>query len=374
MSTYLDCNATTPVDPEVAEIMWRFLVENFGNPGSRTHDFGNTAKIAVEHAREQVASVVKTDKSDVTFTSGATEANNLALVGLKGYLLESKKTVITSQIEHMAVLEPLAHLEAAGVKVMYLAPNKDGIIEPSDLEGLLSDDVGLVSLMHINNETGAIQPIEKYADILARTNTYFHVDAAQGFGKDIEQLQHDRIDMISCSGHKIHGPKGIGALITKRRRYKRPPITPLLLGGGQERNLRAGTLPTHQIAGFGLAAVLALSNAGKRHLYCLKIKEDAIAAFDRLTPVYNGLKYSASHTLNLSVRGVNSEAAIVALKGVAALSNGSACTSSSYTHSHVLKAMKVDDDVLEGALRFSWSHMTSEVDWELIVKKLSELT
>jgi cysteine desulfurase len=374
MTTYLDCNATTPIEPDVAEIMWGFLVENYGNPGSRTHEFGNAAKIAVENAREQIACVVETDKSDVTFTSGATEANNLALIGMKEYLLESKKTVIASQIEHMAVLEPLAHLEKAGVKVKYLAPNKDGIIEPNDLEALLFDNVGLVSLMHINNETGAIQPIEKYADILARTNAYFHVDAAQGFGKDIEQLRHDRVDMISCSGHKIHGPKGIGALITRRRRYKRPPITPLLLGGGQERNLRAGTLPTHQIAGFGLAAELALSEANKRNLCCLKIKEEAIAAFDRLSPVYNGLKYSAAHTLNLSIRGVNSEAAIVALKGVAALSNGSACTSSSYTHSHVLKAMKVDDEVLEGALRFSWCHMTGKVDWELIVKKLSELT
>lgn len=373
MSVYLDCNATTPVEPEVVHIMTRYLVGDYGNSGSRTHEYGVAAKSAVEAARSQVASVVESDKADVLFTSGATESNNLAIVGLKDYLQKNNKKVISSKIEHKAVLEPLEHLESVGVSVEYLESSPGGIVEPDTLERLLSKDVGLVSLMHVNNETGAIQPIEQYARLLEGSDAFFHVDAAQGYGKEISALQNKRIDMISCSAHKIYGPKGIGALVTRQRRYKRPPLCPILFGGGQERGLRPGTMAVHQITGFGLAAELALRNSDSRQQVCQKIKQRALSAFKKLNPVYNGADSSISSTLNISIPGINSEAAIVALKGVAAVSNGSACTSSNYTHSHVLQAMGLQDSVIEGALRFSWCHLTPEFDWNPIVDALEEL-
>jgi len=374
MSIYLDCNASTPLEPSVAEVMKRYLESEFGNPGSRTHEYGSAAKVGVERARSQVASVVNADKSDVIFTSGATEANNLALLGLKQYLLEEGKSVITSQIEHKSVLEPLAYLESVGVKVAYLEPNEDGVVDPRVLSGCLSDSVGLVSLMHVNNETGAIQLIDKYADLLEGLDVFFHVDAAQGYGKEIGALQHKRIDMISCSAHKVYGPKGVGALISRQRRYKRAPLKAITFGGGQERGLRPGTLPTHQIAGFGVAAELALKNADSRRLKCAKIKDAALSAFDKLKPIYLGSENAISSTLNVSFPGINSEAAIVALKGLVAISNGSACTSSSYAHSHVLQSMRVDGSVIEGALRFSWCHMTEDVDWGAITSVLRGLS
>ncbi|WP_028884884.1 aminotransferase class V-fold PLP-dependent enzyme [Teredinibacter turnerae] len=373
MITYLDCNATTPIEPDVARAIEQYLVKDFGNPGSRTHEYGAIAKSAIENARSQVASVVNANKNDVVFTSGATESNNLALIGLKDYLVANKKSVVSSKIEHKAIIEPLAYLESQGVEVTYLTPSQDGIITTESLKESLSDNVGLVSLMHVNNETGAIQPLQGYADVLSAHSCYFHVDAAQGFGKDLPPLRSSRIDLISCSGHKIYGPKGIGALIIRQRNYKRPPLKPILFGGGQEKGLRPGTLPTHQIVGLGLASELAEKNAARRNQKCEQIKYEAIAAFDMLTPNYICKENSISNTLSISIPFVNSEAAIVALKGLAAISNGSACTSSSYSHSHVLKAMNLDDNIIEGALRFSWCHMTEEIKWKEIVATISRL-
>lgn len=347
---------------------------DYANAGSRTHEYGNLAKVAVERARERVGMVVDTDKSEVIFTSGATEANNMAILGLEAYAREvGRRHIITSAIEHKAVLEPIALLESRGFEVTVLKPRADGVVTPEVLENALTEQTVLVSLMHANNETGAMQPITGYGQVLDGHDAYFHVDAAQSYGKEIDALSNCRIDLISCSAHKLYGPKGVGALIGRRRKYKRPPIQPLMVGGGQERGLRPGTLPVHQIAGFGMAAELALESHQNRKDICLRIKQQAIKALKQLPVNFHSPLDSLSSTLSFSIPGVNSEAAIIALKGIAAVSNGSACTSSSYTPSHVLSAMGLNEEDVEGALRFSWCHLTGEVPWGEIVERLQSL-
>ncbi|EDN65794.1 Cysteine desulfurase IscS [Beggiatoa sp. PS] len=228
--------------------------------------------------------------------------------------------------------------------------------------------------MHVNNETGVIQPITEIADLLAEHPAYFHLDAAQGFGKDIETLRHPRIDMISACAHKIYGPKGIGVLIIRRRGYEKIPLSPLMYGGGQERGLRPGTLPVPLIVGFGVAAKLAVKNAQKRAKVCQAIREQALIALAPLNPTFHGdLDRALPHTINFSIAEIDSEAAMLTLKGVIAISNGSACTSSSYTPSHVLKAMKLDEDNIQGALRISWCHLTKRVNWQSVVEPLNQL-
>jgi len=346
----------------------------YANAGSRTHEYGNAAKSAVERARESVGLAVDADKSEVIFTSGATEANNMAILGLEAYAKEEgKRHIITSAIEHKAVLEPVTLLQSRGFDVTVLKPEADGIVAPEELLRALTPQTVLVSLMHANNETGALQPITSYADVLNEHAAYFHVDAAQSYGKEVAPLLNKRIDLMSCSAHKLYGPKGIGALIVRRRKYKWPPIKPLMVGGGQERGLRPGTLPVHQIAGFGMAVKLAMENYLYRKEVCLKIKQQGIEALKKLSVNYHSPLDALPSTLNFSIPGVNSEAAIIALKGVAAVSNGSACTSSSYTPSHVLSAMGLDEEDIEGALRFSWCHMTGEVPWSEIVERLRSL-
>lgn len=374
MTIYLDCNATTPIEPEVIVAMREYLEFEFGNSGSRTHEYGSTAKSAVEYAREQVGLVVGVDKSDVIFTSGATEANNIAILGLECYAKDKGRLhIITSAIEHKAVLEPIAQLESRGFDVTYLKPNRHGYVTADDLAKALRPTTSLVSLMHANNETGSIQPILEYVNRLKNHDAYFHVDAAQTYGKELGELKNERIDLISCSAHKVFGPKGIGALITRRRKYKRPPLKALMFGGGQEHGLRPGTLPVHQIVGFGKAAELAMREHEARKERCSSIKQEALSALQSLKPTYHGKDRVLSSTLNFSITGVNSEAAMVALKGVAAVSNGSACTSSTYSSSHVLAAMNLDEAEILGALRFSWCHLTEDISWSEIVERLSSL-
>jgi cysteine desulfurase len=372
---YLDCNATTPMEPAVRDAVLEYMTKEFGNAGSRTHELGNRAKIAVQKARSIIAELVAAQREEVIFTSGATESNNLAILGLKNYgELKAKKHIVSTQIEHKAVLEPLAALEKQGFEITLVPPNKGGWVEPDSIKEAIRDDTLLVSVMHVNNETGVIQPITEIADLLAEHPAYFHVDAAQGFGKDIETLRHPHIDMISASAHKIYGPKGIGVHIMRHRDYKKIPISPLIYGGGQERGLRPGTLPVPLIVGFGVAAKLAEKNAEKRAKVCQTIREQALKALAPLNPTFHGdLDRTLPHTLNFSIADIDSEAAMLTLKGVIAISNGSACTSSSYTPSHVLKAMQIDDDNIQGALRLSWCHLTKPVNWQSVVEPLSHL-
>lgn len=372
---YLDCNATTPLEPEVLEVMQKFLVEEFGNEGSRTHEYGARAKQAVQKARDQVGQVVSCQRDEVIFTSGATEANNLAILGLAEHgEKRGRKHIISTMIEHKAVLEPLEELERRGFEVEMIAPNAGGRIDPEKVKVALRPDTLLVSVMHANNETGVIQPVEEVADLLRGHAAYFHVDAAQTFGKLVEPLRNERIDLISASAHKIFGPKGIGALITRRREYDRPPLKPLVFGGGQERGLRPGTLPVHLIAAFGEACAVALKDQKKRTEKVRGFRQQVVKALAQLSPILHGDQSCVMpNVLNVSIPGLNSEAAMVGLKDLVAISNGSACTSANYTVSHVLKAMNIPEEQILSALRISWCHLTPDVQWGEVVGRIKSL-
>lgn len=375
MTVYLDCNATTPVEPEVREEVLRYMAVEFGNAGSRTHDYGARAKQAVERARDQIAAVVKAKRDEVIFTSGATESNNLAILGLARHGEETgRRHIVSTEIEHKAVLEPLEALAGRGFEVTLVTPNRQGWVEASAVRNAVRDDTLLVSVMQANNETGVTQPILEIAEALADRQAYLHVDAAQGFGKELAPLQNRRIDFISVSGHKVYAPKGVGALVMRRRGFDRPPLSPLLFGGGQERGLRPGTLPVHLVAGLGLAAELSLQNVKERVDRCLAFRRELLGAINPLEPVFNGdPERTLPHVLNVSFPGVDSEALMVALKGVVAISNGSACTSQSYQPSHVLKAMGITDEGIKGAIRISWCHMTDAPDWGRVVEVIKGL-
>ena len=375
LGAYLDCNATTPMEPAVRELMVRFFTEELGNAGSRTHEYGVRAKRLVEAAREQVAGVVGAKADEVVFTSGATESNNIALLGLAEFgAREERRHIVSTAIEHKAVLEPLENLESRGFEVTLIQPNKGGVITADDVKAALRADTLAVSVMHVNNETGVRQPIPEIAAVLEGSGAYFHVDAAQGFGKVIDDLRDPRIDLISISSHKIYGPIGVGALITRKRGFTRPPLAPMSFGGGQERGLRPGTMPVSLVAGFGLAAEIAAKDAEKRQAACAAIRDQARAALQHLDIRMHGdPEQVLPHVLNFSVPALDSEAAMVALKGVVAVSNGSACTSQSYLPSHVLTAMGLPEDEVAGALRFSWCHLTGDVNWPEIAAKIESL-
>lgn len=375
LPVYLDCNATTPLEPEVRDVLVHFLDTEFGNEGSRTHEYGARAKQAVQKARDQIAAVVAARRDEVIFTSGATESNNLAILGLKRIGLEKgKKHIITTAIEHKAVLEPCRALEEAGFDVSWIGVGRSGVVDPDAIQKALRPDTLLVSVMQVNNETGIRQPLDEIAEVLEDHPAYFHADAAQGFGKDLEPLRNPRIDLISISGHKIYAPKGIGALVMRRRGYERVPLRPLLYGGGQERGLRPGTLPVAMIAALGTAAEIAVRDREKRQLQCRHIREKALTALLPLQPKLTGdQSLVMDHVLNLSFEGLDSEALIVATKDLIAISNGSACTSSSYTPSHVLKAMGMSDDEANACVRISWCHLTRDVPWDEVAVRIRSI-
>jgi cysteine desulfurase len=367
MVVYLDCAATTPLDPRVRVEMLQYLDEDFGNAGSRTHELGRRARTAVEHARDRVAAVVGSARGDVIFTSGATESNNLAILGLAA-AAGDRRHIVSTAIEHHAVLEPLAELGRRGFDVTLIPPGQGGAVDPAAILAALRPDTLLLSMMHVNNETGVIQPVTEVADRLHGTDTYLHVDAAQGFAREIHALRHSRVDLISVSGHKINGPKGIGALVTRRRDGRRPPLQPLMFGGGQERQLRPGTMPVPLAVGLGLAAELAVAEAEARDARCRAFRQALLAGLAPLEPVINGdPSRSVPYILNLSFPGLDAETAIDAWSHLVAISNGAACTSQSYTCSHVLSGMELPEWRKDGALRFSWCAASPEPDWSALV-------
>lgn len=373
---YLDCNATTPLDPAVREVLFHYFTEEYGNEGSRTHEFGARAKQAVQKARDQVAAVVAAKRDEVIFTSGATESNNLAILGLAEHGMASgKRHLIGTRIEHKAVLEPLEVMEQRGFEVTWLGCDVHGRVRVEELQAALRPDTLLVSIMAANNETGVRQPLDEVCRLMEGHAAYLHTDAAQSFGKDLETLRNERIDLISISGHKLYAPKGIGALVPRRRGYDRAPLKPLVHGGGQERGLRPGTLPVALVAALGAAAEIAVKDHAKRIKHCRKLKEEALKAFGPLSPRIHGRsEETMDHVLNLAVPGIDSEALIVALKDLVAISNGSACTSSSYTPSHVIKAMGYTDDEANEAIRLSWCHLTPKVDWKAVAERIRMMT
>ena len=375
MPTYLDCAATTPIDPRVRDVVVRFLDDEFGNAGSRTHEFGRRARQAVEQARDQVAAVVGCTRGEAVFTSGATESNNLAILGLADLGRRTNRThVVSTQIEHNAVLEPLQHLASRGFELTMIPPNSGGWVDPERVRAAVRPDTLLVSVMQVNNETGVIQPIADITDAIADHPAYFHVDAAQGFGKELESLRNPRVDLISISGHKLCAPKGVGALITRRRTGERPPLAALTFGGGQERGLRPGTLPVPLVAGLGLAAELAASEWAMRREHASAFRARALAALSPLDPVVNGdPARTLPSILSVSIPNIEAEEAMEALDGIIAISNGSACTSHALACSHVLGAMGLSTERSAGTLRLSWCHLTPEPDWDAVVRVFREL-
>ncbi len=357
---YLDYNATTPLDPRVFESMKPWFLEEPGNAGSRTHLYGQRAKEAVGFARKQIAELISAEPTEIIFTSGATESNNLAIIGLAQYGIENnRKHIISTSIEHKAVLEPLEYLARQGFEIELAPVTPGGYVEPEAISERLRPDTLLVSVMHANNETGVLQPVQEISEMLADTETFFHTDAAQTYGKEVEALKQFDCDFLSISAHKVYGPKGIGALYIRRRQDAKLPLKPLAYGGGQERGLRPGTLPVPQIVGLGKAAELAGVEYLNRRNSAAKVKEQLLKDLQEVEHQINGdPSRTQSHVLNVSFPGVDSEALMMAVRDDLAISNGSACTSESYSPSHVLQSMGLDDDRINGAVRISWGEKT----------------
>ena len=357
MAVYLDYNASAPVDARVLEYMINIYTQHYGNADSRTHVFGTDAKEIVAQARKEIANVLSIDSMDVIFKSGSTESNNMAIVGLLDYALETGRNhFITTSIEHKSVLEAMKYLQSKGCSVDMVAPDESGRIKPEQILELVTDNTLLVSMMHVNSETGIIQPIEEVGAALADTKTYFHIDATQGFGKLNESLRRTKYNMMSLTAHKIGGPQGVGALILKRdKSYRRPPIKPIMFGGQQERGFRPGTTPVALVAGFGLAAKLCDQEATEYIRKCGAIKERFLAAVKPLKYRINGdQEYCIPSTINISFNGVDAESYFVALKENYAFSNGSACNSGSHEPSYVLASMGLDEKRISEAIRISW--------------------
>jgi cysteine desulfurase len=374
MAAYLDAAATTRVEPRVAETVLHWMADDFGNAGSRTHEWGTRAKRAVQHAREALAAHLGAAPEELIFTSGATESNNIALLGLAPFGDRSQRHhIISSAIEHKAVLEPLEHLQSRGFDVDLIHPGPAGRVCVESVMERLRDDTLLVSLMHVNNETGVIQPISDLAHTLRDTPTYLHVDAAQGFGKLPEDLTAP-IDLISFSGHKIGAPKGVGGLLIRKRGYDTPPLTPLMYGGGQERKLRPGTLPVPLIMGLAKAAEIFDSKRKQWLADAEAFRTCLVQALAKTRCHLNGDQdHVVPHILNVSFDGVDVDALILRLKDMVALATGSACTSASYTPSHVLTAMGLPDDVVTTALRLSWfPGQAQDLDSEALASVIAE--
>lgn len=371
---YLDCAATCPIDPRVQAELRRFVEVDFGNAGSRTHAYGRTARRALERARAQVARVAGARRNEVVFTSGATESNNLAILGLESFgRAEGRTHLVSTKIEHHAVLEPLRVLASRGFELTLVAPEPGGWVDADRLAAAVRPDTMLVSVMQVNNETGVEQPIPEIAERLTGSGTFLHVDAAQGFGKALEGPRHPRVDLVSISGHKICGPKGVGALIARRRDGERPPLTPLLHGGGQELGLRPGTLPVALIAAFGRAAELSVDEHDARRETVTAFQQHLLEGLAPLRPrVHGDPDRRLPYILNLSIPGWDKESLIEAWAGVAAISDGAACTSQSYTCSHVLAAMGLSPEDEAGAVRLSWCHLSEIPDLEAMTAALAE--
>ncbi|KAL2906634.1 Cysteine desulfurase mitochondrial [Bienertia sinuspersici] len=374
---YLDMQSTSPVDPRVLDAMLPFFVSQYGNPHSRTHLFGWESESAVETSRSQVARLINASPKEIIFTSGATESNNISVKGLMHFLRSSKRHVITTQTEHKCVLDSCRHLQQEGFEVTYLPVEKDGLIDLGKLRDAIRPDTGLVSVMMVNNEIGVIQPVEEIGKICKESNIVFHTDAAQALGKVPIDVQSMNIGLMSLSGHKIYGPKGVGALYIRRR--PRVRVEAQMNGGGQERGIRSGTVPTPLVVGFGAACDVAMKEMEYDDQRIRGLQERLLKGIqDRVDAVeINGSaerRYPGN--LNLSFRFVEGESLLMGLKEVA-VSSGSACTSASLEPSYVLRALGVDEEMAHTSIRFGIGRFTTEEEIdravELTVKQVLKL-
>ena len=370
---YFDYSATTPVDPRVMEAMMQCLTleGNFGNPASRSHLFGWKAEEAVEEARQHVADMVHCDPREIVWTSGATESDNLALKGVAHFYRNKGKHIITSMIEHKAILDSCRQLEREGFEVTYLEPDAKGLIYPEAVEKAIREDTILVSLMHVNNEIGVINDIAAIGEITRAHKVLFHVDAAQSVGKVDIDLETMKVDLMSLTAHKVYGPKGIGALYVRRK--PRVRLEAQMHGGGHERGMRSGTLPTHQIVGMGEAYRIAKAEMHKDAEHALALRQRFLKGLEGMEEVYiNGdIEHRVPGNLNVSFNFVEGESLIMALKDLA-VSSGSACTSASLEPSYVLRAIGLSDELAHSSLRFTIGRFTTEEDVDFAVAKLKE--
>lgn len=375
MTAYLDYNASAPLDERVLERMVEVYRNHYGNADSRTHTFGTDAKEIVATSRKTIANVLHIDSTDLFFTSGSTESNNMAILGLLEQAQSTGRThFITTSIEHKSVLEAMKYLEKCGCTVDFVSPDESGRIKPEQILNLVNEKTLLVSMMHVNSETGIIQPIEEIGEALSSLPVYFHIDATQGFGKLNDALRSAKYDLLSFTAHKISGPQGVGALVMKRdKRYQRPPIRPLMFGGPQERGYRPGTTPVALVAGFALAAELADREAAASLEACRSIRDNLMRAISPLTYELNGdQSYCLPSTVNISFTGVDAEGVFVALKDQYAVSNGSACNSGSHTPSYVLTAMGLSEKRINEAVRISWG-AGSKPDFNALVEYIQSM-
>lgn len=368
MVTYLDYNASAPIEADVLDYMIDIYKNNIGNANSRTHIYGTKAMGLVEKSRKTLADILSVEQMEVVFTSGSTESNNMAILGLLDYAKKTGKThFITTAIEHKAVLKPMEYLQALGFEVDFVYPNESGRVLASDVLDKVNDKTALVSVMHVNSETGIIQPVEEIGKYLKDTEVYFHVDATQSFGKMNDVLSRLNYDMLSISAHKIRGPQGIGSLVIKTKKELRKNIKALMLGGGQEHDFRPGTLPVALIGGFGMAAELCSKKNEIRKTSCEAIKKQFLKEISGTEYRINGdPQFCVSNTINISFKDVDAEGIFSAIKENYAIANGSACLSGKYATSYVLKAMGFDEKRISEAVRLSWDYDT-KVDFSELV-------
>jgi len=375
---YLDMQATTPLDPRALDAMLPYMTNLFGNPHSRTHPYGWETETAVETARGQVASLLNADPKEIVFTSGATESNNIALKGVAHfYKMKKKDHIITTQTDHKCVLDSCRYLENQGFRVTYLPVNSKGIIDLAQLESEITDKTSIVSIMFVNNEIGVIQPIKEIGELCRKKKVFFHTDAAQAVGKVPIDVKDLNIDLLSVSGHKIYGPKGIGALYVGRR--PRVKLQSIISGGGQERGIRSGTLAPALCVGIGSACNIAENELENDKAHVTRLSNLLLKRIQDQVPeiqVNGDMDHRYIGNLNISFAYVEGESLLMAIKNVA-VSSGSACTSASLEPSYVLRALGVEDDLAHTSIRFGIGRFTTEEEIEFaadtIIKHVTRL-
>lgn len=372
---YLDYNATAPIDERVLDEMISVYRNVLGNADSRTHEYGSKASKVVSESKNKICEILGISDTELIITSGSTESNNMAIQGLCEYAKQTGRNhFITSSIEHKSVLETMKHLQRIGCEVDFIDPDASGRVSAEKVLAAIKDTTAMVSVMHVNSETGVIQPVKEIGMALKDTPVYFHVDATQSFGKLNDEIRATHYDMLSFTAHKFGGPQGIGGLVLRRdKRYRLPPIQPIHFGGQQERGMRPGTTPVALIAGMAKAAEISAQECVSNMDACTRIKNQFMDSIKDLRYSINGSEeYCMPNTINISFDGVDAEGIFVALKNQYAFSNGSACNSGSFKPSYVLAAMGLTESRIDEAIRISWSGKT-EVDFTGLVQYIKQV-